>query len=89
MLKVVPLANALALIAAVFYVACAVVAALSPGLYAQIARTWVHGMDVSTMFPAGTTIDLGASLLGLVTFTAVAWLTGAAIAAVYSRQVPA
>lgn len=88
MIRMVPFANAVAAVTAIFYVLCGVLAAAAPDLYAAIARTWVHAMDVSVLFPDGTTVGIGSSILGLVTITAAAWLTAALLAMLYNRQIP-
>lgn len=85
MLRTIPFANAIAVVAALFYVFCGVIAAVAPELYVAIARTWVHSMDITALFPNGMTADIGSSLLGLVTLTAVAWVTGAIFASLYNR----
>lgn len=87
MIRMVPFANAVAAVVAIFYVLCGVLAAAAPDLYAAIVRTWVHAMDIAVLFPKGTNVGIGSSLLGLVTITAAAWLTAALLATLYNRQV--
>jgi len=86
MLRVTAFANAIASITAAFYVICVILAAVAPDLYLGIARTWVHGMDMTVLYPEGTTTTLGSFVLGLVTLTATGWLAGASLAYVYNRQ---
>ncbi len=87
MLQVKALANSAAAFAAASYVVCGVLAVVAPDVYFGIARSWIHGMDLSVLFPTGTTATSGSFVLGLVTLTAVAWVAGASLAVLYNWQV--
>ncbi len=76
-------AHALAVIAAGYYLICAILALFLPDLYKSIAISWAHGMDVEKVwrqFPP----DVGTLLLGCITFTVAAWITGYAFAWIYN-----
>lgn len=75
-------ANALAVLAAVLYVFCAVWSLVSKETFMSVMNTWTHTIDLSAL-PLRTP-GMGEVILGLVTFTAAAWITGYAFAVVYN-----
>jgi hypothetical protein len=83
MLRPVPLANASAIVAALFYVLCAIFVAVAPGIYLAVLRSWFHGVQLSTLADAG--MSAGGFMLGITTLVATAWVSAAALAALYNR----
>ncbi len=81
---VVALANAVAVVAIVLYLACALLSFVAPDLYLGIVQSWVHAISI-TPLRAGGGFELGQFLFGLVTFAAVTWVVTAAIAWLYDR----
>ena len=75
------LANALGLLGAVYYLVCYLVASLAPELYKVVASSWMHMLDLSTAWksaPSGL-------VLGLISFTIVAWVSGWLLAFTYNK----
>jgi hypothetical protein len=83
MLRPVPLANSSAIVAALLYVLCAVFVAVAPGIYLAVLRSWFHGVQLSPL--AGPGLSAGGLLLGITTLVATAWVSAAALAALYNR----
>ena len=75
-------ANALAVTSAILYVFCRIAVSLFPNLSISIAQSWFHGLEISQV--TGWSLTIGSFVLGLVTFTIGAWLTGYLFAKVYS-----
>ena len=75
-------ANALAVTSAALYVFCRLAVSLFPGLAMSVAQSWFHGLEVSRV--SGWSLTLSSFILGLVTLTASAWLTGYLFAKVYN-----
>jgi hypothetical protein len=84
MIKAIPFATALAAASAVFYVLCALLVLLAPGLSLALFQTWVHGLDVSILATSAPLVTPLGFVVGLVTFTVIAWLFGAGWAALYN-----
>lgn len=77
------LAHTLAIVTAVFYLICVVLIRSMPGVYFPMMRSWIHGID----FPQSmmrSSLPAGVWIYGLITMTAVAWVTGYAFGAVYN-----
>ena len=77
------LANTLAVVAAAYYLICTLLVFLTPGLYRQIAQSWMHGLAVNAVWnsqpPAAGTV-----ITGFLTFSLASWVTGYFIAATYN-----
>ena len=78
------IANAVATVSAVLFVACRILTAVAPSLLYAIGSSWFHTF---TLDPAKASGDMtfGAFILGLVTFTALAWILTYAVAMLYNR----
>jgi len=74
-------ANALAVTSAILYVFCRIAVSLFPDLSVAIAQSWFHGLETSQV--TGWSLSIGSFVLGLVSFTIAAWLTGYLFAKVY------
>jgi hypothetical protein len=83
MLRPVPLASSSAIVAALLYVLCAIFAAVAPGIYLAVLRSWFHGVQLPTL--AGAGMSAGGLILGITTLVAAAWVSAAALAALYNR----
>jgi hypothetical protein len=83
MLRPVPLANASAIVAALLYVLCAIFVAVAPGISLAVLRSWFHGVELSLL--AGAGMSAGGLMLGITTLVATAWVSAAALAALYNR----
>lgn len=78
------LANAVATVSAVLFVACRILTAIAPNLLYAIGSSWFHTF---TLDPSKATGDVtfGIFILGLFTFTALAWVVTHTIAMLYNR----
>ncbi len=76
------LAHASAVVTAVFYAVCWTLIGSMPGFYMGMMRSWIHGVDITAL--PRTMMSPGLGLYGLITMTAVAWVTGYVFAAVYN-----
>lgn len=85
MLKAVPFANAAAVVTAVFYVACLALSAVSPDLVLGIASSWAHTVNLEAI-RAGGVMTFGSAIWGLVTITALTWVTSWAFVAMYNKM---
>lgn len=83
MLKEMPFANALAGVTGGLYLVCALLFAVAPDLFREIARTWFHGYDLSVIPPVS--IAFGGILTGLITVVAITWVFGYLLAWVYNK----
>lgn len=75
-------ANALAVVGGALYLICAVWTLVSRSSYMGVMNTWAHGIQLSAL-PAKT-LDMNTLLLGFVTFTLTAWVSGYAFAYFYN-----
>lgn len=82
-MKETPLANALAVITAGFYLICAFLALTTPQFLLAVFQSWFHGIDITTL--ATTQRNFGGFLLGLISLTVVAWISGYAFAWTYNQ----
>lgn len=78
-------ANALAATTAIIYVVCRGAFVVAPDLAMTIAKSWFHGIDISLI--AVQSVDTGSWVVGIVSATAGAWLTGYLFAVVYNKFV--
>ncbi|MBM2826539.1 MAG: hypothetical protein HW403_603 [Dehalococcoidia bacterium] len=82
-LEVVPMANAVTVVALLVYVLCRVLSLVAPEVLATVARSWFHGLAVGTAPWPG--FQGGEFLLGLVTIGIFAWVTTASTAWLYKQ----
>ena len=75
-------ANALATVGAGLYLICAVWSMVSRDSFVSVVKYWMHGIDL-TALPTKIP-DVTSVLIGLVTFTIAAWITGYAVALAYN-----
>ena len=75
-------ANALAVTSAILYVFCRIAVSLFPNLSISIAQSWFHGLEISKI--SGWNLSLNSFIMGLITITGAAWLTGYIFAKVYN-----
>jgi len=75
-------ANALAVTGAILYVFCRIAVSLFPNLSISIAQSWFHGLEIGKT--AGWSLSMGSFVLGLISITIAAWLTGFLFAKVYN-----
>lgn len=81
-LKIVKVANTLAITTAVFYLVCIIAVGIAPGITTTVGSYLLHGVDISRLVVART---FGFSAMSLITGTIVGWLTGALFAYVYNK----
>lgn len=84
MLKSVPFANAATTVTAVFYVICAVASYVAPDLVVSIGNSWVHSLDLE-MIKVVNGMSIGTLTIGLITISAVTWVTTYAMIKLYNR----
>ena len=75
-------ANASAVTAAILYIVCRIAVSLLPNSAMTIAQSWFHGLEISKV--SGWSLSMGSFVLGLITLTGAAWLTGFLFAKVYN-----
>ena len=75
-------ANAVSVTSAILYVFCRIAVSLFPDLSMSIAQSWFHGLEISKV--TGWSLSLGSFVVGLVSLTVAAWLTGYLFAKVYN-----
>lgn len=84
MLKSVPFANAATVITAAFYVICAVLSYIAPDLVVGIGNSWVHSLNLE-MIKAAKGLSIETLIVGLVTLSAITWITTYAMIELYNR----
>ena len=75
-------ANALAFTVAVFYIVCRMLVGILPGLSMAVAQSWFHGLELSKV--SNWNLSMGWFILGLITSTAIGWLSGYIFAKAYN-----
>lgn len=83
MLKPVPLANALAVITAAFYLICWVIFQVAPEVYNFLINSYSFGADVAGIFQPPHTF--GSLLIALIVSSATAWAAGYTFAWLYNK----
>ncbi len=81
-LNTVRVANTLAIVTAIAYLACILAVWIAPGLTTTIGNYLLHGVDISRLVEARS---FSYSLISLITGTIAGWLVGAVFAVVYNR----
>lgn len=84
MLKPIPFANALTAIGLGLYVVCRVLSLVVPDLLFTVGQSWFHTFSLDSSRTVASW-ELGAFLLGGITFGALAWVTGYAFSFLYNR----
>ncbi len=75
------LANTSGVLGAIFFLACYALVITAPDTYKAIAQSWMHGIDLNLVWrPAA-----GNFILGIISFTAVSWITGWLFAYLYNK----
>ncbi len=77
------LANSLAVLGGGYYLLCLLAAVLVPDLYKLVAGSWMHGIDTAKIWRESP-LDPTNMVVGFVTFTISAWVTGYLLAYVYN-----
>lgn len=77
------IANSLAVVGGGYYIICAILALVAPDLYKSIAISWAHGVDLEKVWRTSPP-DFGTMLIGFITFTIAAWITGYVFGYVYN-----
>lgn len=85
MLESKALATASAVVALAYYLLCVVLVLAAPDLLFNFFALTTHGVDISSLRPTGTSLNLVNVLLGAVIFTAFTWVTLYCTAEVYNR----
>ncbi|HJZ24441.1 hypothetical protein A3C24_02995 [Candidatus Roizmanbacteria bacterium RIFCSPHIGHO2_02_FULL_37_24] len=75
-------AHAVAVVAAGLYIICAIWSMFATNSFMTIFSYWIHSVDLTALPPR--TPDIGSVIIGLITFTGAAWLTGYAFAVAYN-----
>lgn len=76
-------ANATAATVAVVYIVCAVSVLLFPDIAMTVARSWFHGIDISTL-TLSTQTNPSSLVFGFITATGGSWLLGYLFANFYN-----
>lgn len=67
-------AHAVALVTAVFYIACWLVSYIAPEFIFNIAKSWIHSVNLESL-RASNQMDPGTALLGLISISLLTWVT--------------
>ncbi|MDP2632596.1 MAG: DUF5676 family membrane protein [Candidatus Curtissbacteria bacterium] len=84
MLKSLAFANAATVVVAVFYAICAFLSYVMPDLLVAIATSWVHSLSLEVLKATGS-MSIVSLVIGLVTISALTWITTYVFAEVYNR----
>ncbi len=84
MLNAKAFANAATVVMVVFYVVCAALSYLAPDLIFSIAKSWMHTISLESVKTAFS-LDFGLLVWGLVTLSAITWITTYGIIWLYNR----
>ena len=84
MLNAKAFAHAATIVTAVFYAACATLSYVAPDFVAGIGNSWVHSLNLEAI-KINTQPSLTILLYGLVTISAVTWVTTYALIEIYNR----
>lgn len=76
------LANASTAVVVAIYVICRLAVGLFPDLTLAIAQSWFHGFDLTII--SGANLSAGSFILGLVSLSALTWVTGYLFAKLYN-----
>lgn len=74
-------ANTSGLLAAVYFVGCYIIASVMPSLYEAVLDSWMHMLNLSGLWKTAP----DGFLIGLISFTAVAWVSGWLFAWLYNK----
>lgn len=74
MLNAKAFSNAVTLVTAVFYIACWALSTLAPDLIFNIAKSWIHSLNIDSL-KSTTTMSWDSVILGLVTISVLVWVT--------------
>lgn len=78
------IANAVATVSALLFVACRILTAVIPNLLYAIGSSWFHTFTLDPSKASGD-MTFGMFILGLVVFTALAWVVTYAVAMLYNH----
>lgn len=84
MLSAKAFANAVAVVTAVFYLVCWVLSTVAPDLVIGIAKSWVHSLSLEVLKSASA-ISPETGLIGIITISALAWVTTYATIWLYNK----
>lgn len=74
MLNAKAFANAVTAVTAVFYVICWALSTVAPDLVIGIAKSWIHTLSLDTI-KATSPMPFETGIIGLITISAVTWVT--------------
>ena len=84
-LAVTPLANAATAVALIGYLVCAAISVVAPDVLVWFFGSWLHGLSLEPLRPAGAWFRADTFVVGLITFGGTVWLAAAATAWLYNR----
>ena len=84
MLNAKAFANAVTAVTAVFYILCLLISYVAPDLLFGIAQSWVHSLSLESL-QVKTAISMGSAIWGLITISAMTWVTTYAAIWLYNR----
>ncbi len=77
-------ANAVTVVTAAFYIICRLLSAVVPELIIGIGNSWMHTVNLEQI-RATSEPSMAATIWGLITISAVAWVTTYAAIELYNR----
>lgn len=84
-LAVAPLANAASAVALIGYLICAALSIVAPDVLMWFFGSWIHGLSLELVRPAGAWFRADTFVVGLITFGGPVWLAVAGTAWLYNR----
>ncbi len=84
MLNATALANAITAVTAVFYLVCLALSTAAPDVLFGVANAWAHSINLEAIETTERTA-VGTAIIGLVTISALAWVTTYATVWLYNR----
>lgn len=84
MLNATAFAHAATLVTAIFYVICVVLSYAAPDILFGIGKSWMHSINLESV-KATSAPDMVTIIWGLITISAVTWVTTYAVIWLYNR----
>lgn len=83
-LHAIPLANAVTAVAEVAYLVCAALSIIAPDILLWYFQSFLHGLSLEPLRPAGPWFEPARALFGFVAFGATIWVGTVAAASLYN-----
>lgn len=84
MLNAKAFANAVTAVMAVFYIVCWLISTMAPDFVFAISQSWFHSISLESL-KSSTPMSFGPALMGIVTLSALTWVTTYATIWLYNQ----